>query len=75
MGKLQYHKSLLESFILLLATNDFSSTLRHFTTILSTLPFPVVIMRQEGNFQQAAWLFAIYITERVAVGFRVWLEA
>ena len=43
-------------------------------SILSTLPFPVVIMRQEGNFQKAACLFAIYNTDRVSVGFRVWLE-
>ena len=40
--EIPYHKSLLEPFILYLATKDFFSTLRHLTTALSTRPFPVV---------------------------------
>ena len=57
-----YHKSLLESFIWF---SQQMIPLQTLDTVLSTLPVPVAIMRQHGNFQQAGWLFAIHIAERL----------
>ena len=55
------------SFFLFLATNDFSSTLRHFTIALSTLHFKLsLFIHNSGNFQLAVCFFEIYADELVS---------